>query len=432
VEANNKAYASAEGYIQAIANIDAAVEKANIYKIATPVLAAIKAEIDKTNVYTAEAYEEYYGKWAAKYEAGELTLAEAQALQDPSKVTGWHAAVTVDNFLLSAWDTNPDFVDAPYYINTWSNEGDSDGSEFHVPFFEYWTGDDGSLGEKTLTATVGNLEPGKYEVSAWVRVRAKNGYSAPAYGITLSVNEGEAVDVCAGPQVGESQFYLDEFKAVGEVGEDGVLKIQFNVAADNNISWLSFKNVMFAGIEDIPSRTYAGYVKQTLSHPQAGVMGSTTEEQTVTLAEVEGSETEEGGLVTITFSGFTMPVMGTVIPEFTIENVIATKTADGGLEFAANNFQVGVLMGQMTVNYNGTLTGSVENEFATPVLILTLQNATTDVVVFAKTEEEAELATGIATVDTEAEKADGKYLVKGKIVIVKDGKTYNATGVQIK
>jgi hypothetical protein len=82
-------------------------------------------------------------------------------------------------------------------------------------------------------------------VTAWVRVRAKNGYTAPAYGISLQANDGEAVDVAAGDQIGESQFYLKEFTARGTVAEDGVLKIQFNVAADNNISWLSFKNVKF-------------------------------------------------------------------------------------------------------------------------------------------------------------------------------------------
>ena len=36
-----------------------------------------------------------------------------------------------------------------------------------------------------------------------------------------------------------------EVAATGTVAEDGVLKIKFNVAADNNVSWLSFKNVKF-------------------------------------------------------------------------------------------------------------------------------------------------------------------------------------------
>ena len=230
----------------AIEKLTAAIDAAEASITAKNVLPAMKALVDATNVYTQEAYDEYYGQWAAKYEDGTLTKAEAAALQDPSKVTGWHAAITVDNFLLSAWDTNPDFVDAPYYINTWSVEGENDGTEFKVPFFEYWTGDDQSLGERTLTATITGLTPGKYDVSAWVRVRVKNGAEDAPTGITLQANEGEAVPVTAGARVGESQFYLDTFTAQGVVGEDGILKIQFNVAADNNISWLSFKNVNYA------------------------------------------------------------------------------------------------------------------------------------------------------------------------------------------
>ena len=227
---------------EALAN---AVISANLYSDAEVTLTAMKALVDATNVYTPEALNEYYTKWADKFADGTLTAEEIAALQNPDKVTGWHAALTVDNFLLSAWDTNPDFQDAPYYINSWSVEGDSDGSDFHVPFFEYWVGDGDSLGERTLTATLNGVKEGDVEVSAWVRVRAKNGFEAPATGITLQVNDGEAVNVCDGAQVGESQFFLKDAVAKGKVGADGVLKIKFIVAAENNISWLSFKNVMY-------------------------------------------------------------------------------------------------------------------------------------------------------------------------------------------
>ena len=225
--------------------IAAAKNNAAAYESAAPILAAMKELVDGTNVYTDAALAEYYTNYVEKYENGTLTSEDGNALQNPNNVTGWHAAITCDNFLLSAWDTNPDFDNAPYYINTWSVEGDNDGSNFHVPFFEYWTGDGDSLGERTLTATMNGLEAGNYEVSAWVRVRAKNGYEAPAYGITLQANDGEAINVAAGTQIGTSQFYLDTFIATGTVGADGVLKIKFNVAADNNISWLSFKNVKY-------------------------------------------------------------------------------------------------------------------------------------------------------------------------------------------
>ena len=230
-EAATTANASVAAYAKAKAAIDAA-----------------KAEMAATNVYTTEALEAYKAVYDAaepKYEDGTLTDDEAKALENPTTLTGWHDATIVDNFLLSAWDTNPDFQDAPYYINTWSIEGENDGSEFKVPFFEYWTDDANSLGAKTLTATMNSLPAGDYDVTAWVRVRMKNGVEAPATGITLQANDGEAVNVAAGDQVGTSQMYLKEFTATGTVAEDGVLKIKFNVAADNNISWLSFKNVKF-------------------------------------------------------------------------------------------------------------------------------------------------------------------------------------------
>ncbi len=249
------ASSSADEINAAIEKLTAVIDNAEASIIATNVLPAMKELIDETNVYTQAAYEEYYGQWLAKYETGTLTKAEAAALQDPSLTTGWHAPITVDNFLLSAWDTNVDFVDAPYYINTWSTEGENDGSGFRVPFFEYWTGDDQSLGERTLTATMTDLEPGKYNVSALVRVRVKNGTGDAPIGITLQANDGEAVPVTTGAQIGESQFYLDTFTAQGVVGEDGILKIQFNVAAENNISWLSFKNVNYA-IEGIGEPLY--------------------------------------------------------------------------------------------------------------------------------------------------------------------------------
>ena len=236
---------TAESIKAAIELLKAAISNAETLVSAKNILANMKQLVDATNVYTEEAYNEYYGQWIAKYNDGTITKEEIAGLQDPFLVTGWHANTTVDNFLLSAWDTNPDFQDAPYYINSWSTEGDNDGSNFRVPFFEYWTGDANSLGEKTLTATMNNLEAGNYDVTAWVRVRIKNGAEAPTYGITLNVNDGEAVDVAAGDQVGTSQMFLKEYTATGVVGEDGVLKIKFNIAADNNISWLSFKNVKF-------------------------------------------------------------------------------------------------------------------------------------------------------------------------------------------
>ena len=235
---------SAELAETAIVILKGGIEIAEGYIKAKNVLPQMKALTESTNFYTEEALENYYGQWYQKYEAGELTADEAKALEDPFVVTGWRANNNVDDLLMSTWDVEPMNWEQ-YYINTWSVEGASDGTQFEVPFFEYWTGDANSLGEKTLTGTIEGLEAGTYGVSAWVRVRGKNDFTRPAYGITMQVNEGTAIDAASTTEVSGTNFYVGQLNAIGEVGEDGKLVLKFNVAADNNISWLSFKNVKF-------------------------------------------------------------------------------------------------------------------------------------------------------------------------------------------
>ncbi len=210
---------------------------------------AAKAELDKraamieslnTNLYTAAAFDTYLTTPLAKYENLTLTTEEAQALPENS---GWHQAAQFNLFLGSAFGVNS-YDDIPY-VNTWSDEGEKDGSGFNVPFFEYWTGNANSLGERTLTATMTDVAPGEYNVSSWVRVRVKDGNTVAPYGITMVANDGDPINVSEGTQVGTSQMYHDTYTTVATVGKDGILTIQYVVAADNNISWLSFKDVNF-------------------------------------------------------------------------------------------------------------------------------------------------------------------------------------------
>lgn len=242
-ETSEEALIAAEAALQEA--ITAANVSINLYASNKAAIDAMFALMNSTNVYTAEAFAAYSAKaedFLAQYEAGTLTA----TVDNPAAVHGWHASVDYDDLLLSAFGVK-DF-DTDLYINTWSIEGETDGSEFKVPFFEYWTGDDQSLGATTKTATVTGLEAGKkYEVSAWVRTRAKNGVAAvDATGITLSVGAGDSVDVTEGAVVGGSQFAHAVYTAVGAADENGNLTINFNVLADNNVSWLSFKNIKYA------------------------------------------------------------------------------------------------------------------------------------------------------------------------------------------
>ena len=239
-----------EGINAAIVTLKAALETAQAYVKAKNVLPKMQQLTVETNFYTEEALNQYYTQWATKYQSGTLTKDEADALQDPNIVAGHHSANTVDDLLMSVWDETPENWES-YHVNNWSTEGGTDGSNFVVPFIEYWTGDANSLGEKALTATMTGLEEGHYQVGIRVRVRVKNAAQAPATGITMNVNGEKAVDVCAGTQVGETQFYLGEFTAEGDVYEEGVLKLNINVAADNNISWLAFKDAMYTRLGEV-------------------------------------------------------------------------------------------------------------------------------------------------------------------------------------
>lgn len=234
-----------DSYEALLVAVAAAQSSANAYKVAKTSLDAMQNILDGTNVYTAAAYESYKGVYDEKlaaYEACTLTDGDATGIENPEAVTGWHAATIVDNFLLSAWDTNPDFNDAPYYINTWSTEATDGDVKFNVPFFEYWTGS-GYLAARTMTATIEGLEKGIYDVTALIRIQQKE--DATPQGVSLQANDGEAV-ACTGKVVNADQhLYMDSYTAQGEVGEDGKLLIKVVVAEDNNAAWVAFKNVKY-------------------------------------------------------------------------------------------------------------------------------------------------------------------------------------------
>lgn len=233
---------------ETIAALTAAVNNsktsANAYEAAKKALDDQDALMASTNVYTQAAYDTYKAAHDASleaYEAGSLTNDEANAIEDPSKVAGWHSANTYDNFLMSAFDADPDAFSG-YYINTWSVEGDNDGSHFSVPFFEYWTGDAESLAARTMTATL-KVAPGTYGVTAIVRPRVKNDGGSKPEGIYVQVNDGTAVDATNGVAYG--QLFVDSVTAIGTVGADSVLNIKFIVDSTSNVSWLAYKNVKY-------------------------------------------------------------------------------------------------------------------------------------------------------------------------------------------
>ncbi len=252
-------YSTGDEYAAASAALQTAVNNANTsinaYKTAKSTIDNIDDLLTNSNFFTASAlttFKTASDDFAAKYEAESLTNSEATAFQSTVFGSGaWHASNTVDDLLLSSFGTT-DYNGNPY-INTWSTEGNqtTDGSGMTTPFFEYWTGDGNSLSATTQSGTLTGLAEGLYQVSALVRVRIKNGSDADAYGITMSANGDNAVDVCGTNTCADgTQFRYGSFRTTALV-KDGQLVVSFNVAEDNNISWLAYKNVLYTKLRDL-------------------------------------------------------------------------------------------------------------------------------------------------------------------------------------
>lgn len=212
--------------------------------------------LDYTNVYTTEAYNYWYADIEANYAAGTIPDDVVGTLNANGAYNGgYKAANHIDDVLLSAWTIGgaaPIDYGGTLYINTWSTEGNSDGSDMTTPFFEYWTGDDAQLNATNIVATIPGLDKLKnYKVTALVRVRQQDGQTKVDNGITFSVGDGIAVNAADGTEGtlegnGKTHyFYYKTVTAFGKPDASGNLTITFKVNAGSHISWLSFKNVMY-------------------------------------------------------------------------------------------------------------------------------------------------------------------------------------------
>lgn len=352
-----------ENYNAAAAAIAAAESSIAAYAKAAAALADANALKDAHNFVTASAATTFADAIAAvqaKYDNGTLTNDEANAGGSlGTVVTGWHggnntpAAVYLrDGFALGEFEADP-----ALHVNTWSTEGDSDGTGFSVPFYESWTADANSLPESTLTGTLNNLPNGLYKVSAWVRVSAKSGVEATAAtGITMDINGGgegdyAPVDVTEGTQVGTSQFNIGNYEAQGLV-RDGKLTLNFNIAADANISWLSFKNIKYTKVRDL-----------------------TPEEMAVVPTGVTLDKTE----VTLTATDLSVTLTPTFEPE-NATNTVTWASSDVSVATVADGVVTAVAPGTATITVTSTLDATVTASATVTVVFPETEVPASDVV----------------------------------------------------
>ena len=250
---------SEDALTEAITKLSEATTDANngiaAYENAKTVIAAVDKVLETTNVYDKE----YWDGIKAGYDNKTLTNEEAAAMNVSTSNAGNDRYLTTYTKVLNGqWkigDKASTDINSGFYQNNWSSEGASDESNVTTPFFEYWVWDGNALGATTLSTTVSNLAPnGIYTVSMLARVRQQNDQTKAADDITLTLNDGDAINVADGQQSSVSNFeamYHKEVVAVGTADAEGKLVIALNVKEGNHISWLAFKNVNVTEFKDI-------------------------------------------------------------------------------------------------------------------------------------------------------------------------------------
>jgi hypothetical protein len=236
---------------EAIANAEASIAA---YANAASYLEAVKQLLATTNFYTTAAYTTVYGTYKTAYDDGTMEDATARGLnyKTPSytPAEARYEANTANDLLIPGWTIGGTAASTTtgFYINTWSteSEGSGDAADFANPFYEYWVSD-GSLPATVLSGTLTGLTANKlYRVTANVRIQG----TANSGKIKMQVGTGGEIDVTKGNQIGSTSRYIKDYVAVGKTDADGNLTLKFTVESESGISWLSFRDVMYAEQDD--------------------------------------------------------------------------------------------------------------------------------------------------------------------------------------
>lgn len=185
-----------------------------------------------------------YNTLNAAITAANISVAEyatiASGVIPTDGLTGWSKTTTAPTF----------------HINTWSTEGNTDGSGMTTPFVENWILSGGQLGAGRVQYTFTDLNPGEtYVVTARVRVfnEAATGVTGATYFVGNSTKTLEQFgSACIGDFANKGKFAV--LSCAGTVDANGDLQFGVELAEGSPINWIAIKDVTIAeGTGDIPT-----------------------------------------------------------------------------------------------------------------------------------------------------------------------------------
>lgn len=143
-----------------------------------------------------------------------------------------------------------------FHINTWSVEGNSDGSEMKTPFIENWVGKGSYLGAGRVYYKLEGLNPGEdFYAQALVRSYNEADKDAPN-GPNFFINDNEVDLTEAGTTFvfkndnNEMSGIYATLGGQATIGDDGTLTLGVTIADNCNYNWVAFKSVFIQSMTD--------------------------------------------------------------------------------------------------------------------------------------------------------------------------------------
>lgn len=235
-----------EAYEKALANAKAAA--ATTDKVAPTWLAALNNSIST------------YDKGKVNENSKDALVAATAALNDATAVVN---ASIASYKTIANGEVPTNSVDGwvctnqqQFHVNTWSHEGDSDGSGMTIPFIENWIGAANVLGDGMVYYCLEGLEPGEiYYAQSLVRVYSEAGNTPN--GPIFFVNDAETDMTEAGTPLSfnGNGGYFGTLGASAVVGADGKLTLGVKISGAN-YNWVAFKNVKIQSLSDALKDAY--------------------------------------------------------------------------------------------------------------------------------------------------------------------------------
>lgn len=140
-----------------------------------------------------------------------------------------------------------------FQANTWSVEGDTDGSNMKTPFLQVWKGAGNRLDNATVSYKLAGIEPGMYKVSVLARMLNERGNADGISGASLYANE-DKISIDKGLSCTNGIY--SNYSIIGTVGDDETLTIGIELK-DVTFNWISFKDVKVEKLDEVTTTNMA-------------------------------------------------------------------------------------------------------------------------------------------------------------------------------